>query len=125
MTYQDVFNQFWKRVEESVEEENFAKLTMAKTIGKTNLKNIFIRPLYNKEGFKVLLKYHFRSKDSEDVEELYTLEEACDVVRSHLRQSFFNVILFSTQLDITFKINKKGAGSIVESAPTFSNIAQE
>jgi hypothetical protein len=122
MPYQDVFDLFWKQVTESVEEGQFAKLTMAKTIGKPNLRNIFVRPVYSEGDFKVLLKFSYRSVETEDKEDELTLEEAFVILKSHLRTSFSSVLLFTTTKDVTFKINKKGAGSITESLPTFSNV---
>lgn len=122
MLYLEVFDLFWKQVVESVEAGTFAKLTMAKTIGKPNLRNIFVRPVYSEEGFKVLLKLRYRSVETEDQEDELTLDEAFVVVKSHLRRSFLSVLLFTTTKDVTFKINKKGAGSISESLPTFSEV---
>lgn len=124
MPYQDVFVLFWEQVKESVQEGHFAKLTMAKTIGKPNLKNIFVRPVYSEDGFKVLLKFHYRSRDTEDKEDKLTLEEAFVVLKPHLRKSFSSVLLFTTVKDVTFKINKKGAGSITENSPSFRGITQ-
>jgi hypothetical protein len=121
MSYQDVFVIFWKQVKESAQEGRFAKLTMAKTIGKPNLRNIFVRPVYSEDGFKVLLKLRYRSLETEDQEDELTLDEAFVVLKSHLITSFSSVLLFTTTKDVTFKINKKGAGSITESAPTFSD----
>ena len=122
MSYQDNFEVFLNQVELSVKEGNFAKLTMAKTIGKPDLKNIFVRPIYAKSEFKVLLKYHFRSKDSKDSEEELTLEQAFSVLKLNLKKSFLSVLLFTTTKDITFKINKNNVGTITESSPTFSHI---
>lgn len=122
MPYQDKFVLFWKQVEKSVQEERFAKLTMAKTIGKPDLKNIFIRPIYGKKSFTVLLKLHYQSFETEDKEDELTLEEAFIVLKSHLRTPFLSVLLFTTTKDVTFKINKKGAASITEFTPTFSHI---
>ena len=122
MPYLEVFDLFWKQVIESAEEGSFAKLTMAKTIGKPNLRNIFVKPVYSKDDFKVLLKLRYRSPDTEDQEDELTLEEAFLVLRSHLKKSFSTVLLFTTSKDLTFKINKKGAGRITESLPTFSKI---
>lgn len=124
MNYQEVFVLFWEQVKESVREERFAKLTMAKTIGKPNLKNIFVRPIYAEDGFKVLLKLHYRSKESEDKEDELSLEEAFVVLESHLKSSFLSVLLFTTTKDLTFKINKKGAASISEHLPTFSEVSK-
>jgi hypothetical protein len=124
MPYQDVFVLFWEQVKESVQEGRFAKLTMAKTIGKPNLRNIFLRPVYSEDGFKVFVKLRYRSRETEDEEEELTLEEAFVVVKSHLKKSFSSVLLFTTTKDVTFKINKKGAGSITENLPTFHDITQ-
>ena len=124
MTYQDEFLIFWKQVTESVEEGNFAKLTMAKTIGKPNLRNIFVRPIYSEDGFKVLLKLRYRSKETEDQTEELTLDEAFIILKSHLKTSFLTVVLFTTTKDVLFKVNKKGVGSFTENPPTFSDITQ-
>lgn len=124
MPYQDVFVLFWEQVKESVQEGQFAKLTMAKTIGKPDLRNIFVRPVYSKDGFKVLLKLRYRSRETEDIEDELTLEEAFVVLKSHLRNPFLSVLMFTITKDVTFKINKKGAGSITEALPTFHEVTQ-
>ena len=122
MPYEEAFDLFWKEVLESVEKAQFAKLTMAKTIGKPNLRNIFVRPVYSEGEFKVLLKLRYRSVETEDQEDELTLEEAFVVIKSHLKKSFASVLLFTTEKNIIFKVNKKGAGSMAESAPTFSKV---
>ena len=122
MPYQDMFVLFWKMLQESVQEGSFAKLTMAKTVGKLELKNIFLRPVYSDGDFKVLLKYHYRPKEVEDKEEELSLEDAFQVLKTHLKNPFFSVLLFTTKKDVTFKVNKKGVGSITNAMPSFSNV---
>lgn len=124
MEYQDVFVLFGEQVEKSIKEGSFAKLTMAKTIGKPKLKNIFVRPVYSKHGFSVLLKYRYRLRTVADTEEELTLDDAFAVLKEHLRNPFSSVIAFTTTQDLLFKINKKGVGSISESMPTFKNVTQ-
>lgn len=124
MIYQDVFIIFWEQVKKSIEEGTFAKLTMAKTIGKPELKNIFIRPIYSDDDFKVLLKYSYRPRETEDVEEELTLDESLTILKSHLKTYFSSVLLFTTTKDVVFKVNKKGMGSIAESSPTFKNVTE-
>jgi hypothetical protein len=124
MPYQDVFVLFWEQVKESVQEGQFAKLTMAKTIGQPNLKNIFVRPVYSEKGFKVLVKLRYKSKETEDEENELTLEEAFVFLKPHLRTSFSSVLLFTTTKDVTFKINKKGAGRITENPPSFHYVTK-
>ena len=122
MPYQDVFVLFLEQVKESVQEGRFAKLTMAKTIGKPELKNIFVRPIYSDGDFKVLVKFRYLSRETEDEENELTLDAAFDILKAHLKNPFFTILLFTTTKDVTFKINKKGAGSIIENAPTFQNV---
>ena len=124
MPYQDVFVLFWEQVKESVKKGEFAKLTLAKTQGKPNLRNVFLRPVYAEDGFKVLLKLRYRSRDTEDKEDMLTLDEALEIIKPYLRKSFSSVLLFTTTKDVTFKINKKGAGSITEGLPSFRTITQ-
>jgi hypothetical protein len=124
MPYQDVFVLFWEQVKESCQEGRFAKLTMAKTIGKPNLKNIFVRPVYAEDGYKVLVKLRYQSKETEDEEKELSLEAAFEFLKTYLKTSFSSVLLFTTTKDVTFKINKKGAGSITENSPTFRNVTQ-
>lgn len=124
MDYKEVFVEFWGQVKESVEVGQFAKLTLAKTIGKPNLRNIFVRPVYSDDGFKVLLKLRYRSPETEDKEDTLTLEEAFEVLKPYLKTSFFSVLLFTTTKDVIFKINKKGAGSITDGPATFHEITE-
>ena len=124
MAYQDEFVLFWEQVKESVKEGQFAKLTMAKTIGKPDLRNIFLRPIYSEDGFKVLMKFRYRSRETEDTEEEVTLEEAFVDLKPHLKKHFSSVLLFTTTKDLTFKVNRKGATSISENSPTFHDVTQ-
>ncbi|AIZ42100.1 MULTISPECIES: hypothetical protein [Cellulophaga] len=124
MPYQEVFVLFWEQVKESIQEGRFAKLTMAKTIGKPELKNIFLRPVYSDKGFKVLLKFRYRSRDTEDQEQELSLEEALEVIKPHIKNPFLSVLLFTTSKDVIFKVNKKGVGSITETFPSFQNVTQ-
>ncbi|MBU2937931.1 hypothetical protein KO494_00120 [Lacinutrix sp. C3R15] len=122
MPYQDEFVLFWEQVKQSVQEGRFAKLTMAKTIGKQELKNIFVRPLDTESDFNVLVKVHYRPKETEDKEQELTLDQTFEFLKGYLLKPFLSVILFTTTKDVTFKVNKKGAGSITENAPTFRDV---
>ncbi|MGI9526571.1 MAG: hypothetical protein ACR2MS_05620 [Weeksellaceae bacterium] len=122
MPYQEVFSQFWSQVQQSVEAGNFAKLTMAKTIGKPDLRNIFVRPTASDDVHKFLLKLRYRSRDVKDIEKELTLDEVLVEIKSHLKNPFWSVLLFTTEKDVIFKINKKDAGTIVEQDPTFTEV---
>lgn len=122
MSYQEVFLVFWEQVKQSSQEGTFAKLTFAKTIGKRNLKNIFVRPVYTDNDFKVIVKLCYRMAETVDEEKEMKLNEAFEFLQPYLKTSFLSVILFTTKKDLIFKINKKGAGSITENQATFQNV---
>lgn len=122
MAYQEVFVLFWEHVKISVEAGQFAKLTMAKTIGKPDLKNIFVRPMALKKDAKVLVKLRYQSKETQDEEKELTLQETFHFLKPYLKTAFWSVLLFTTTKDVTFKINKKGAARITQTPPTFRDI---
>ncbi|MFV8351893.1 hypothetical protein [Flavobacterium sp. XS2P14] len=119
MSFQPVFAQFWEKVKESIENHTYAKLTLAKTIGDTELKNIYVRPVLQ-ENDVFILSVIARYK-TEEVESFHTLDEAFIVLAAYMNNPFLTALLFTTENDITFKLNKKRVGSIVEQAPTFKN----
>jgi hypothetical protein len=119
MSFQPVFVQFWEKVKESIENGTYAKLTMAKTIGDTELKNIYVRPvLLENEVFSLSLTAKYKT---EEIESFHTLDEAFLVLTPYLNNPFLTALLFTTENDITFKLNKKRVASIIEQAPSFKH----
>jgi hypothetical protein len=118
MSFQPEFALFWERVKESMANYTFAKLTLAKTIGDTELKNIYMRPVLMDDQVRISLIARYKT---EEVESFHTLEEAFFVLSSYLNNPFLTALLFTTENDLTFKLNKKRVGSIVEQAPTFKS----
>ena len=119
MSYQPIFAQFWEKVKESIANKTYAKLTLAKTIGDTDLKNIYVRPvLLQNDIFALSLTAKYKT---EEIESIHTLDEAYMVLVPYMNNPFLTALLFTTENDITFKLNKKRVGSIIEQAPTFKN----
>jgi hypothetical protein len=118
MSFQPEFALFWERVKESMANYTFAKLTLAKTIGDTELKNIYMRPVLVDDQVRISLIARYKT---EEVESFHTLEEAFFVLSSYLNNPFMTALLFTTENDLTFKLNKKRVGSIIEQAPTFKS----
>ena len=119
MSYQPIFAQFWEKVKESIANKTYAKLTLAKTIGDTDLKNIYVRPvLLENDIFALSLTAKYKT---EEIESIHTLDEAYMVLAPYMNNPFLTALLFTTENDITFKMNKKRVGSIIEQAPTFKN----
>jgi hypothetical protein len=118
MAFQTEFALFWESVKDSMAQYTFAKLTLAKTIGDTELKNIYMRPVLVEDQVRISLIARYKT---EEVESFHTLEEAFFVLSSYLNNPFLTALLFTTENDLTFKLNKKRVGSIVEQAPTFKS----
>ena len=72
-------------------------------------------------GLKVFsLSFTARYK-TEEIESFHSLDEAFIVLAPYMNNPFLTALLFTTENDITFKLNKKRVGSIIEQAPTFKN----
>lgn len=119
MLYQPVFVEFYEKVKASIQQGTFAKLTLAKTIGDTELKNIYIRlNIIETGGYNFAFTSRYKT---EEVESFHTLDEAFMLLSSYIKSPFLTALLFTTEFDLTFKVNKKNAGSLIEQAPTFKN----
>lgn len=119
MSYEPIFALFWERVKQSIEDRTFAKLTLAKTIGDTELKNIYVRPvLLENDAFSLSLIARYKT---EEIESFHSLDEAYPILAFYMNKPFLSALLFTTENDVVFKLNKKRAGSITEQAPTFLN----
>jgi hypothetical protein len=64
------------------------------------------------------LKYKFQQ---EEVIEAHTIDAARDTLVNFINNPFMSAILFTTEFDLTYKLNKKRAVSITESGNTFGN----
>ncbi|WP_339919314.1 hypothetical protein [uncultured Flavobacterium sp.] len=119
MSYEPVFALFWESVKQSIQNGTYAKLTLAKTIGDTELKNIYVRPvLLENDVFSLSLSAKYKT---EEIESFHTIDEAFIVLAPYMNNPFLTALLFTTENDITFKLNKKRVGSIIEQPPTFKN----
>lgn len=113
-----VFDEFYTKVKESLADGTFAKLTLAKTIGNTDLMNIYVRPAIEEKELKLELKFKFQK---EEIFEIHTIESAFPRLLEFINNPFLSAILFTTEFDLTYKLNKKRAVSITESPNTFIN----
>lgn len=123
MPYQTVFVEFYEQVKLSINQGTFAKLTFAKTMGDTELKNIYVRlHILETGGYNFAFNTRYKS---EEVESFHTVDEAFMILSSYIKNPFTSALLFTTQMDLTFKVNKKNAGSLIQQLPTFKHISLE
>ena len=118
MSFTETFTDFYNNVKASLAKGTFAKLTLAKTIGNADLMNIYVRPIVEAGVLKLELKYKFQQ---EEITEIHTIDDARDKLIIYINNPFLTAILFTTEFDLTYKLNKKRAVSITEKANTFGN----
>lgn len=118
MDFKETFSEFYSKVKNSIANGTFAKLTLAKTIGNTDLMNIYVRPIVDEDVLKLELKFKFQK---EEIIEIRTIEETFDRLLEFINNPFLSAILFTTEFDLTYKLNKKRAVSMIEQFPSFGN----
>jgi hypothetical protein len=109
---------FFDKVRDSIFDGTFAKLTLAKTIGNTQLMNIYIRTNTDEIQLKLALTYKFQT--GEEVK-IVTIEEGINELIPYINNPFLSAILFTTVADTIMKLNKKRVATISEQSATFKN----
>lgn len=112
------FTTFFNRVKASINDGTFAKLTLAKTMGNPDLLNIYVRCVMREEGLGLSVTQRFWT---EEQVETYSIDEAIAVLITYIDKPFLSALLFTTEADVTMKLNKKRVANIVERSPTFKN----
>lgn len=118
MPNSSTFTLFFNRVKASISDGTFAKLTLAKTIGNTQLMNIYARTIVVDNELLLNLKFKFQQ---EEIIENHTIDEAFILLTTYINNPFLSALLFTTEADVTMKLNKKRIATHTEQAPTFKN----
>lgn len=121
MQFTPTFSEFYDKVKESLSDGTFAKLTLAKTIGNAELMNIYVRPIIEENQLQLELKFKFQK---EEIVEIHTIDSAFPRLLEFINNPFLSAILFTTEFDLTYKLNKKRAVSVTDQAPTFGNASE-
>ena len=117
-----VYTSFFKLVQESISNGTFAKLTLAKTIGKPELQNIYVKLMLEENQLKCTFTKKVYDGEKHEIVSIHKIENIEAELTPYFLNPFFSALLFTTEADITLKINKKRVASIVEQAPTFKNV---
>lgn len=118
MPFKETFSEFYSKVKSSIEDGTFAKLTLAKTIGNSQLMNVYVRPIMDENTLKLELKFKFQQ---EELFEIHSIDSAFPRLLEFINNPFLSAILFTTEFDLTYKLNKKRAVSVIEQSPSFGN----
>ena len=80
--------------------------------------NIYVRPILEENVLKFELKFKHQQ---EELFEIHEIENAFSRLLEFINNPFMSAILFTTEFDLTYKLNKKRAVSMVEQFPSFTH----
>jgi len=118
MIYLEPIQNVFEALKASLANGTFAKLTLGKTIGKTELTNIYFRTIVDNDVLKFNVTFRYLS---EEVVEIKPIEDVVMLLSQYINNPFLTVILFTTEKDILIKLNKKRVATITEMDNTFKN----
>ena len=118
MIYSEQINVIFEHLKTSLSNGTFAKLTLGKTVGKTELTNIYFRTIVENETLKFNVTFRYLS---EEILEIKPFEDVVMLLSQYLNNPFLTVILFTTEKDILIKLNKKRIATVTEMDNTFKN----
>lgn len=116
-----VYTEFFNKVKASIANGTFAKLTLSKTIGKPELQNIYVKTIVEDNILKLAMTHKIYITEKQEVLHIHPLEDLESELTQYINNPFMWLLLFTTEADITMKLNKKRVASIVEQLPTFKN----
>ena len=116
-----IYTEFFNQVRASIAAGTFAKLTLAKIVGKPELQNIYVKTIVEDKVLKLSMTYKIYTTEKQEVIKICALEDLESELIPHMNNPFLSALLFTTEADITMKLNKKRVASIIEQAPTFKN----
>ena len=118
MSYSEQINAIYDHLKTSLSNGTFAKLTLGKTIGKTELTNVYFRTIVDNDTLKFNITFRYLS---EEIIEIKPIEDVILLLNQYLNNPFLTVILFTTEKDILIKLKKKRNATITEMDNTFKN----
>ena len=116
-----IYYEFFNQVRASITAGTFAKLTLAKTVGKPELQNIYVKTIVEDGILKLAMTHKIYTTEKQEVVKICKLDDLESELIPHINNPFLSALLFTTEADITMKLNKKRLVSIIEQSPTFKN----
>jgi hypothetical protein len=118
MIYLEPIHAIFEALKTSLTNGTFAKLTLGKTVGKTELTNIYFRTIVDNDVLKFNVTFRYLS---EEIVEIKPIEDVVMLLSQYINNPFLTVILFTTEKDILIKLNKKRIATLSEMDNTFKN----
>lgn len=115
------YTEFFTQVRASIANGTFAKLTLAKTVGKPELQNIYVKTIVEDNILKLSMTYKIYITEKQELVKICKLDDLEAELAPYINNPFLSALLFTTEADITMKLNKKRVARIDEQGPTFKN----
>ncbi|HSD13511.1 MAG TPA: hypothetical protein VLB74_02565 [Flavobacterium sp.] len=115
------YTEFFNIVKASIQDGTFAKLTLTKTIGRPELQNIYVRTAVENGVLKLSIIHKIYKEGLQEIEKIVELDAMETELVPYINNPFMWVLLFTTEADITMKLNKKRIPNITEQPPTFKH----
>nr|WP_298660451.1 hypothetical protein [uncultured Flavobacterium sp.] len=117
----ETYSHFFSLVQESIKNKTFAKLTLAKTIGKPELQNIFVRTKIIDQTLQASVIFKIYNEGLQEIEKIMPLDTLENELVPYMNNPFMSALLFTIEHDIVLKLNKKRVANINHLPPTFKN----
>lgn len=118
----DAKKQFISKLEESIANNIFVKISLMNKRNKTNeLKTVSAKLILVKEGTKLSFVYRYPTKD---ITKNFNIEESVDLIDKLLENDFFQADLFTLEADYYLTINHKNVASIRKKEASVKEIPQ-
>ncbi len=109
-----VLNDLMIAVKDSINQNNFVKLTFSKPKDKrSDLKNVYVKMIIIKENNWLSFTYKHSTKD---IVKNFTVEDALLQLTELLTTSFFAANLLTTEMDYALLANEKGSSKLIKRA---------
>lgn len=115
------FSTFFAAVRNSIDDGTFAKLTFTKTVGQPELMNIYVKTAVEEGTLKLSVTHKIYDQGVQEIEKIIAIDAMEAELVPYINNPFLWVLLFTTEADITMKLNKKRVANITEQPPTFKN----
>ena len=106
---------FVDKLAQSVNNQTFIKITLAKPKGVTELKNLYGRLVVIKKQLHLSVTFRYKTRD--EVKN-YTFTEGVLFIEEQLKTTFLNADVWTTEADFSILINKNGEVKLTEKAPS-------
>lgn len=105
-----VSEEFLTLISDSIEQEEFGKLTLSKFKKSTDLLNVYVKPIVLRSEQLLHVTYHYLTKD---IVKNYTLTELKEAVLFNRELGFKGAFLLTDSSESTLLVSKKGQSKII------------